>query len=113
MTRLLARPFHALVLLLLAFSAGGCNAFGITGEDDENEVRVTITELSPDSDYLVADDGFTYEVTANTEYEGLTGFADLAVDDVVEIEFENMSDSSNRRALEIEAGDYDENNPDD
>lgn len=112
MKPLLSRPFAALAVVLLAFSLAGCNAFGITG-DDENEVRVTITELSPASDYLVADDDFTYEVTADTEYEGLTGFGDLTVGDVVEIEFENIANSSNRRALEIEAGSYDDTNPDD
>ncbi|HSJ13502.1 MAG TPA: DUF5666 domain-containing protein [Longimicrobiales bacterium] len=98
--------------LLLVFGLAGCNAFGIFGED-ENEVRVTITELGSASDYLVADDGHRYEVTAETEYEGLTGFADLAIGDVVEIEYEKISNSSNRRALEIEGGDYDDDNPDD
>ena len=112
MKRLLAHPFAALAVLL-ALIAAGCNAFGITGEDDENEVRVTITELSSAADYLIANDGFTYQVTADTEYEGLSGFADLAVNDVVEIEFENTSTTNTRRAREIEAGDYDENNPDD
>ena len=113
MKRLPSTMLAPLAILLFAFSLVGCNALGITGDDDENEVRVTITELSPTSDYLVADDGFTYEVGASTEYEGLSGFADLAVDDIVEIEFEDIADSSNRRALEIEAGSYDENNPDD
>ena len=103
MKRPLTRPLAALAALVLAISLGGCNALGLTG-DDENEVRVTITELSPTSDYLVADDGITYEVTASTEYEGLAGFDALAVDDVVEIEFEDIADSATRRALEIEAG---------
>lgn len=113
MKRLLSTTLAPLAVLLFAFCLVGCNALGITGEDDENEVRVTITDLSPTSDYLVADDGFTYEVSASTEYEGLSGFADLAVGDTVEIEFEDIADSSNRRALEIEAGSHDEENPDD
>ena len=41
-------------------------------------------------------------MTATTEYEGLTGFADIAVGDLIHIEFEEIANSSNRRALEIE-----------
>jgi hypothetical protein len=104
-------PLTLLLAALVGLGSSGCNAFGLT--EDENEVRVTITELSPTADYLVADDGFTYEVTDDTEYEGLTGFADLTVGDVVEIEFAEVSGSSNRRALEIESGSYDDDNPDD
>ena len=110
MKSLLARTIGGLGIMTLALGVAGCNAFGITGED-ENEVRVTVTALAASS--LDADDGHTYEVNASTEYEGLTGFADIEVGDIVEIEFEEIANSANRRALEIEAGDYDENNPDD
>jgi hypothetical protein len=87
--------------LLLTLALAGCNAFGITGDDgDENEVRVTVTALG--ADYLDANDGFRYLVSADTEYEGLAGFAALAVGAIVEIEFEDAGNDT-RRALEIEA----------
>ena len=91
--------------LLVAFGTlgiAGCNAFGITGDDDdENEARVTVQALG--ADYLDANDGIRYVVTASTQYEGLNGFSDIAVGDVVEIEWAAISGSTNRRALEIEA----------
>lgn len=81
----------------------GCNAFGITGDDDddENEVRVTVQALGPD--FLTADDGIRYLVSGATEYEGLGGLSDISVGDIVEIEYEAIADSGDRRALEIEA----------
>lgn len=97
--------------LLLAITAAGCNAFDILG-DDENEVRVIVEALG--ADYLDADDNFRYEVDSDTEYEGagLAGFADLAVGDTVEIEWEGVS-ADTRRALEIETGAHDESGADD
>ena len=95
-----AFPSVSLAALLLALTLAGCNAFGITGEDDENEVRVTISALG--ADYLDANDGFRYLVSADTEYEGLSGFAALTVGAMGEIEFEDADDDT-RRALEIEA----------
>lgn len=103
MTRTPAAPLARLAALLLAFSIMGCNAFGITGDEDEdngNEVRVSVLAIA--SDYLDADDGIRYEVTAATQYEGLTGFSDISVGDLIEIEFEEIPNSNNRRALEIE-----------
>lgn len=95
-------PFVRLTVVLLAVGLVGCNAFGLTGDDDDdNEVRVTVTAVA--ATYLDANDGIRYEVTENTEYEGYESLAGVAVGDIVEIEFEEIADSDNRRALEIEA----------
>lgn len=94
----------AVTAVLLSLSLGGCNAAGITGED-ENEVRVTVVALGANS--LDGNDGHSYAVTSDTEYEGLSGFADIAVGDTVEIEWESVS-GGDRRALEIEAGSHDD-----
>lgn len=106
------RSLGLVLALASATASAACNAFGIFGEDD-NEVRVTITALGINS--LTADDGYTYTVDGNTEYEGagLTGFADLAVGEVVEIEWESAPAPNTRRAAEIEAGDHDETGDDD
>ena len=104
MTRTPAAPLARLAALLLAFSIMGCNAFGITGDEDEdngNEVRVSVLAIA--SDYLDADDGIRYEVTPATKYEGYSGLSEISVGDVVEIEFEEITSSNNRRALEVEA----------
>jgi predicted small secreted protein len=101
------------ILVLAGTTAlSGCNAFDIFGEDG-NEVRVTITALAASS--LTADDGHVYVADSGTEYEGagLRSFVDLAVGQTVEIEWEAISGSSDRRALEIEAGDHDDNGDDD
>ena len=66
-----------------------------------NEVYVTVLAVGPD--YLDADDAIRYEVTAATKYEGYTDLSSVIVGDRVEIEFEEIANSSNRRALEIEA----------
>ncbi|MGH7477888.1 MAG: hypothetical protein ACRELD_16620 [Longimicrobiales bacterium] len=99
MSRILAQSLPGLAVLLLGFGYAGCNAFGITDED-ENEVRVTVQALG--ADFLDANDGFRYTVDTSTEYEGYGSFADVQVGHVVEIEYEPI-DSSSRRALEIEA----------
>jgi hypothetical protein len=103
----------SLVATLLLPSLVACNALdSITGEDDENEVRVQITQLG--ADFLVADDGYTYQVDGKTEYEGagLSGFADLAVSDIVEIEYRAI-DGDTRYAEEIESGAHDDSGDDD
>jgi hypothetical protein len=89
-----------IVSLVVAMSLGGCNAVGISGEEDSNEARVTVTAVG--ADYLDADDGFRYQVSGNTEYEGLSGLSDVSVGEIVQIEFEEVS-TGTRRALEIEA----------
>ena len=96
-------PLAGLAALLFAFFVVGCNASGLTEneENEANEVRVTVQALG--SDYVDADDGIRYEVTADTQYEGLGGLSDVSVGDTVDIEFEEIADSTNRRALEIEA----------
>jgi hypothetical protein len=88
----------------------GCNAFGL-GEDEGNEVRVTVTAVAAAA--LSGNDGNVYRVDSNTEFEGLNSLADVQVGDVVEIEWEAISASSDRLALEIEAGDHDDNGDDD
>jgi hypothetical protein len=67
-------------------------------------VNVTITAVGPD--FVVADDGITYEVTADTEFEGFSTLAELQ-GERVEIEFEPIAGSANRLAVEIELGDDD------
>lgn len=100
MRRIRTHLFPRLVVLLLGVLVlGACNALGITGEDD-NEARVTVRALG--ADHLDGSDNFRYQVTSGTQYEGLSNFADIAVGDVVEIEWEAVSGST-RRALEIEA----------
>jgi hypothetical protein len=90
----MAAPLFLVALL-------GCNAFGITdSEEDENEVRVTVRALG--ANFLDASDNFRYEVNSDTEFEGIDSFSDIAVGDVVEIEWEAVS-ANVRRALEIEA----------
>jgi hypothetical protein len=95
---------------MLASGLGACNAFGILGED-ENEVRVTIEAKAASS--IDADDGITYQVDSGTEFEGYNGFADVQVGHTVEIEWAAISGSNERRALEIESGDHDDNGDDD
>ena len=98
MNRTLMRP----AALLLVFGLAACNAISPVGDDDNdaNEVQVTVQALG--TDYLDADDGSRYEVTGNTMYEGFTSFADATVGAAVDIEYEAISNSTNRRALEIE-----------
>ena len=103
MSRTRTTSFARLAVLLLAFSILGCNR-AATGNEDENEQNeVPVTVLAIGSDFLDADDGIRYEVTAATQYEGLSGLSAISVGDMVEIEFEEISNSNNRRALEIEA----------
>lgn len=82
--------------LLLAFSFAGCDTFESVFDRDE-EVSATIEEVG--DDFIVAD-AIRYEVTSDTEYEGINGLADLSVGDEVEIEYEESGGT--RRALEIE-----------
>jgi hypothetical protein len=96
-----------LMVPLAAFGMLGCNLSNITGDDDadDNEVRVTVEAVG--ADFLDARDNFRYLVDSATEYEGLQGLSDVAVGDVVEIEYASIS-STERRALEIEADGADE-----
>jgi hypothetical protein len=100
---LLSRFFF---LIVLAAGLVGCNALGITGDDDdENEVNVTITQVG--ADFVVADDGFTYEVNADTDFDGFDALTEI-LNQQVEIEFEPIANNNTRRlALEIELGDDD------
>ena len=102
MSHTAATPLARTAALLLSFFIVGCNASGITDSENEaNEVRVTVQAIG--SDYLNADDGIRYEITAATQYEGLTSLSDVLVGDIVEIEFEEIPSNTNRRALEVEA----------
>jgi hypothetical protein len=101
MKRIRSTPF-AIFILAAVLALGACNAFDITGEDDdENEVRVTVQSLG--ADFLVASDGITYRVDQRTDYEGYSGFSEVAVGHRVDIEWEAIAGSSDRFALEIEA----------
>jgi hypothetical protein len=92
--------------VMLVVGLVGCNALGITGDDnDENEVNVTITQAGVD--FVVADDGFTYEVYADTDFDGFDALTEI-LNQQVEIEFEPIANNDTRRlALEIELGDDD------
>lgn len=87
--------------LLIAAGLTGCDAIGEVFDRD-NEVSGTIEALGESSVDL--DDGNTYRVTSNTEYEGvgLDSFDDLQVGWEVDIEYEG--EGSTRTALEIEHG---------
>jgi hypothetical protein len=100
MRRTLSTPSAALTALVLVLVVAGCNALGITDSDDD-EVRVTVRAKG--ADFLDADDNFRYTVGSYTEYEGFSGFADVTVGAIVEIEFEETSTNNVRRALEMEA----------
>lgn len=96
------------VATILALTVMGCNAFGPGDDSDQNEVRVTVQALG--ADFVDADDGIRYEVTADTQFEGYSGLTEIAVGTVVEIEFEEITDSANRRALEIERDGFEDGN---
>lgn len=98
-------PFTGSFMLMVAVGLAGCNALGITGDDDENEVNVIITQVA--ADFVLADDGITYEVNADTDFDGFSALTEL-LDQQVEIEYEQIANSSNRLALEIELGDDDD-----
>ena len=100
MNRTIFTPFASLAAPLLVFGLVGCNAFTGTDENEANEVRVTVQAIG--SDYVDADDGIRYEVTSATQYEGFSSLADVTVGAEVDIEFEEIANSNNRRALEIE-----------
>ena len=101
MSHTAANPLPRVAALLLSFFIVGCNASSTENEDAGNEVRVTV--LAVGSDYLDADDGIRYEATADTKYEGLTSLSDVLVGDIVDIEFQEIPNSTSRQALEIEA----------
>lgn len=88
---------RGLVALLLVFGLAGCDAFEVF--DREKEIEGTIEAIAEDGSSLTVD-GIEYRVTSQTEYEGITGLADLSVGDEVEIEYEEEGDS--RVAVEVE-----------
>ena len=96
MNRITTWAFKGLALGLLIFMAAGCD----TVEDlFENDKEVTgVVEAIGDASLTV--DGVAYTVTDKTEYEGITGLADLSVGDEVEVEYEESN--SGRVALEVE-----------
>lgn len=74
----------------------GCDALeDVFGGDQE----VTGTVEQVGTDFLTVD-AIRYAVTADTEFEGFTGLADLEVGDEVGVEYEDRS--GERVALEIE-----------
>ena len=86
---------RGLIALLLVFGLAGCDAFEVF--DREKEVSGTVEEVG--TDYLIVD-AITYQVTSQTEFEGLTGLADLEVGVEVEVEYEE--NGGTRTAVEVE-----------
>ena len=93
---------------MLAVNLAGCGALGITGDDNnENEVNVTVMAIDADGsfpEFIVASDGITYEVTADTDFDGFTAPIEI-LNQQVKIEFQPISNTANRLALEIEIDD--------
>lgn len=94
-TRTILKGF---VLLLLVFSVTGCDTLeGINPFNNEKEVSGVVEAIG---DNTLTVDGIEYTVTADTEYEGISGLADLSVGDEVEIEYKEKS--GGREAVEVE-----------
>ena len=106
--RRLLLPWTRIVALFLVVGLVGCNSLlGLDDDDDENEVTVTVQEVG--ADFLNADDGFRYEVTADTQYDdGFASLADVTVGALVEIEYADTGTPNVRTALEIEPDDGDD-----
>jgi hypothetical protein len=87
-----------LAIFLLAVGFTGCDALeDINPFHKEKEVEGTVEAIGASS---LTVDGIAYTVTGDTEYEGLTGLADLSVGDEVEIEYEDRD--GGREAVEVE-----------
>ena len=86
------------LLLLLVFGLVGCDSFDDLFEN-EKEVQGIVEAIAADGSSLTVD-GIVYRVTSNTEYEGISGLADLSVGDEVEIEYEEQG--GDRVAVEVE-----------
>jgi hypothetical protein len=93
-----AMLFKSLLVVLLAAGFVGCDTFEDIF-DKEKEVSGLVEEVG--EDYLVVE-AIRYNVTDQTEYDGFTGLADIAVGVEVEIEYEESGNV--RTAVEIEAG---------
>ena len=88
----------ALVMLLLVFGFVGCDTLeDLNPFDSEKEVTGTVEAIGASS---LTVDGIEYTVTDKTEFDGITGLADLAVGDEVEVEYEENGGA--REAVEIE-----------
>lgn len=88
------------LLVLVVGSLVGCDALeSINPFDNEKEVTGLVEELG--DDYLVVK-AVRYNVTSDTKFEGITGLADLAVGDEVEVEYKESSGA--RTAVEIDKG---------
>jgi hypothetical protein len=86
----------SLLLALLFASFTGCDFIEDTFDKDK-EVSGVIESIGDNS---LTVDGIEYQVTSKTEYEGITGLADLSVGDEVGIEYKESGGA--REAVEIE-----------
>lgn len=87
-----------LVVLLLVAGFTGCDALeDINPFHKEKEVEGTVEAVGASS---LTVDGIAYTVTDDTEFEGITGLADLNVGDEVEVEYEDRD--GGREAVEVE-----------
>lgn len=88
--------FSGLLVILMAVTLVGCDTFEDIFEN-EKETQGIVEALT---DNTLTVDGIEYTVTSNTEYEGITGLADLQVGDEVEVEYEEKN--GGREAVEVE-----------
>ena len=87
-----------LVMLLLVFGFVGCDTLeDLNPFEDEKEVQGIVEAIGASS---LTVDGIEYQVTDNTEFEGISGLSDLAVGDEVEVEYEE--NGGVREAVEVE-----------
>ena len=94
---------RSLAVLVLAFGFIACDTLeDVNPFNNEKEVQ-GIVEAIGDASLTV--DGIEYTVTADTEFDGIDGLADLAVGNEVEVEYEESGGA--RTAVEVELADGD------
>ena len=84
-------------MLVLVFASGCDTLEDINPFNDEKEAKGLVEAVGTDT---LTVDGNSYAVTAETEFEGYTGLADVAVGDEVEVEYEE--NGGGRTAVEVE-----------
>ena len=94
-----------LIMLLLVFGFVGCDTLEDLNPFDSEKEVTGIVEAIGDNSLTV--EGIEYRVTDKTEFEGITGLADLAVGDEVEIEYKENGGS--REAVEVELAGAEDN----
>lgn len=90
-----------LSIVFLLFGGVGCEFLGIEDVfEDEKEIEGVVEAVGED---FVTVDGVRYTVTNETDFEeGYTSLSDVAIDDQVEVEYEEHN--GERVALGVEPG---------